>query len=83
MDKDTGGKGKPADSGDDGGDVRSNGASGAKYVSRPRGTSDAKWRLGRPGNDVSNSTFNLCQSAYFERDKNRVSEGFLESLAMN
>ena len=52
---------KSADSGGDGGDVKSNGASGAKYVSRARGTSDAKWRLGRPGNDVSNSAFNYLK----------------------
>ena len=55
MDKDTTDKNKPGDGGGDGGDVKSNGASGAKYVSRARGTSDAKWRHGRPGNDVSNS----------------------------
>lgn len=54
MDKDTADKAKPGDGGGDGGDVKSNGASGAKYVSRARGTSDAKWRPGRPGNDVSN-----------------------------
>ena len=52
MDKDTGDKTKFAESGD-GGDVKSNGTSGAKYVSRARGTSDAKWRPGKPGNDVS------------------------------
>ena len=60
MDKDAGDKTKSGDSGD-GGDVRSNGASGAKYVSRARGTSDAKWRLGKPGNDVSNSAFNYLK----------------------
>jgi hypothetical protein len=53
MDKDTAEKAKSGDSGGDGGDVKSNGAS-TKYVSRARGTSDAKWRVGRPGNDVSN-----------------------------
>jgi hypothetical protein len=59
MDKDTGDKTKSADSGGDGGDVKSNGTSGAKFVSRARGTSDAKWRLGKPGNDVSISAYNL------------------------
>ena len=54
MDKDTGDKTKSGDSGGDGGDVKSNGTTGTKYVSRARGTSDAKWRVGRPGNDVSN-----------------------------
>jgi len=44
TDKDTGGSAKSADDGEDGGDVGSNGASSTKYVSRPRGTSDAKWR---------------------------------------
>lgn len=58
MDKDTGDKTKSTDSGGDGGDVKSNGASGAKFVSRARGTSDAKWRL-QPGSDVSNSAYNL------------------------
>ena len=58
TDKDNGDKTKSTDSGD-GGDVKNNGASGAKYVSRARGTSDAKWRLGKmPGNDVSNSAYN-------------------------
>jgi hypothetical protein len=55
MDKDNG-------DGGDGGDVKdvkNNGASGAKYVSRARGTSDAKWRLGKiPGSDVSVSAYN-------------------------
>lgn len=51
MDKDTG-------DGGDSGDVKSNGTPSAKYVSRARGTSDAKWRLGRmPGSDVSVSAY--------------------------
>jgi hypothetical protein len=54
MDKDSGDKAKSAESGVDGGDARINGASGTKYATRARGTSDAKWRLGKPpGNDVS------------------------------
>ena len=61
MDKDTTDKTRSGDSGGDGGDVKSNGISGAKFVSRARGTSDAKWRGGRPGNDVSNSTINTSQ----------------------
>ena len=61
MDKDTTDKTRSGDSGGDGGDVKSNGVSGAKFVSRARGTSDAKWRGGRPGNDVSNSTINTSQ----------------------
>lgn len=59
MDKDTSDKTKSTDSGGEVGDVKNNGVSGAKYVSRARGTSDAKWRLGKPGNDVSNSAYNL------------------------
>jgi hypothetical protein len=70
MDKDAGDKTKSTDSGGDGpgADVKSNGASGAKYVSRARGTSDAKWRLGKPGNDVSNFAYNL-KVLTFKRDK--------------
>lgn len=68
MDKDTGDKTKSADSGD-GGDVKSNGASGAKYVSRARGTSDAKWRLGKtPGSDVSKSPYNQLAVLTPKRD---------------
>ena len=68
MDKDTADKTKSGDSGGDGGDVKSNGVSGAKFVSRARGTSDAKWRGGRPGNDVSISTIIISQVLTLKRD---------------
>jgi len=44
TDKDYGDSVRLADNGGDAGHAESNGASGTKYVSRPRGTSDAKWR---------------------------------------
>lgn len=44
TDKDSSDSARLADNGGDSGHAESNGASGTKYVSRPRGTSDAKWR---------------------------------------
>jgi hypothetical protein len=79
MDKDTSDKTKSGDSGGDGGEVKSNGASGAKYVSRARGTSDAKWRLGRPGNDVSHSAIYLFHNCL---RPNGIKLGYLKDFGV-